>query len=117
MKDSRLGDFLWYEWDGDLNPESSLDSGEGFVLYYTEDWVEIENDIVKRALASALQKDGVVSSLGDGFKFIDQSYSNLRWSYAGFVDETLTQCDEMDETFYGDIVEESTKITFMKIYI
>jgi hypothetical protein len=116
LKDTRPGDYLWFEWDGETDPTYDLED-ENSIIYYTEEWVELDNDLVKRALASALQKDGVVSSLGDGFKSVEQSIENFYWTYAGYVDEVLHQCDSSDETYYGDIVEKTVKITFIKIYI
>ncbi len=67
MKSDRPGDFLWQEWEG-----SGYDPRvECSVIYYTFDHIDLDNDLVRRALASALQRDGVAISLGDGFNLID----------------------------------------------
>ncbi len=52
------------EWDGyEYNPIK-----QDPIIYYTFDSVDTTNEIVRRALASALQRDGVAFSLGHGFK-------------------------------------------------
>jgi hypothetical protein len=110
VKNDRVGDWLWEEWDGEgyesENPYSSA-------IYCTYDWVDIDNDLVKRALASCLQRDGVVDSLGDGFKIAENAL--IIKSYAGFIDKekTLTVCNEYGETDLGDSVQLVSLLTLI----
>lgn len=111
MKDERPGDFLWEEWQG-----SGYDSKvESSVVYYTFDHIDLENDLVRRALASALQRDGVAVSLGDGFSMIDKSIPYHGW--AGIIEEENDYfvCDEHGETEYGDLVDVIMPTTWVEI--
>lgn len=109
MKDSRIGESLWLEWMSD--DYSSPDS----IVFYTEDHIDLENDIVKRALASTLQRDGIVSSLAEGFRYVETAYSYH--GYAGFLDGDfdLTMCNEFGETKDGDEVDEIKNLTLVEI--
>jgi hypothetical protein len=110
MKDTRFGDDLWQEWDGS---ELSFNKYSDSTVYYTEDHTNIKNDLVRRALASALQKDGIAVSLGEGFKIIENS--RVEYGWAGFLEDenTLSKCDENGETDYGDLVVNSVAITWI----
>lgn len=110
MKNDRIGEHLWSEWDGELY-ESQKDSS---FIYYTEEHVDVDNDIVKRALASALQRDGVVDSLGQGFREIESG--EIIYGWAGYLDDerTMIVCDEFGETYYGDILDNIIEITFIE---
>jgi hypothetical protein len=112
MKDSRIGESLWLEWIGDGYEAIDGDS----IVFYTEDHVDLENEIVRRALASALQRDGIAVSLGDGYKAVEGSTS-ISHGYAGSVDGEmdLTVCNEYGETQSGDEVDEVVKITLVEI--
>ena len=59
MKDVRIGEHLWSEWDGE-GYQNLLECG---VVYYTLEHIDLENELVRRGLASALQRDGVAYSL------------------------------------------------------
>jgi hypothetical protein len=106
MKDSRLGECLWYEWTGEELDSSNL-------VFFTEDHVDLENEIVRRALASSLQRDGSADSLGEGFKLIEGS--SFDHTYAGEIDgETYyTICDEDGQTRDGDFVDSVVKVTLV----
>ncbi len=39
----------------------------------------MDNDLVSRALASAIQRDGVADSLGDSFKLIENCQITRGW--------------------------------------
>lgn len=111
MKDVRLGESLWSEWAGEgFSAETS-----GKSIYYTIDHVDIENDIVLRALASTLQRDGLADSLSDGFKMIESGA--FEFGYCGFLEgETeYTVCDEDAETEYGDYVDEPLPTTWVAL--
>ncbi len=112
-KDSRIGETLWREWSG----EGYDTSGRSPILFFTEDHISLEHDVVKRALASALQRDGVVISLGEGYRAVESG--NIVEGFAGYVDgdDELTFCDEHGETFYGDFVESVVAITWVEIYV
>jgi hypothetical protein len=110
MKDIRFGDDLWEEWDGhELSFNKYLDS----TIYYTKDHTNLKNELVKRALASALQKDGVAISLAEGFKIIETSQSYYGW--VGYLEEdnSLSECDEHGETDYGDLVVNNVPVTWI----
>lgn len=111
MKDSRVGQSLWQEWDG-----SGYDSfHEDALVFYTFEHVSLDEDVVLRALASCLQRDGVADSLGDGFKLA--SNGAVTTGYAGYLDDDteLTLCDEEGFTSYGDWVYEIQEITLVEL--
>ena len=105
MGHDRPGEWLWEEWDGD--------GYNGDIAYVTHEVVDMSNEIVRRALASTLQRDGVADSLADGFRMLE----SCTWEYLniGFVDgETRpTVCDSMGETDFGDMVDSMTTVTFV----
>ena len=110
MKDSRIGEALWTEWSG-ATPwriDSSL-------IFYTVDHVDLENEVVRIALASALQRDGSAVTLGEGFKMIETSSAIHAW--AGEVDgeKTYTLCSKDGETREGDYVDEIVEITLVAL--
>lgn len=111
-KDKRPGAYLWQEWEGDgwrAKDESSI-------IYFTLGDVDVENEVVCRALASALQRDGVSDSLGDGFKMIDKG--DRHKDHAGIVDGEgkYTICSDDGETYWGDSVEEVFVIHLVELY-
>lgn len=112
-KDSRIGECLWSEWSG----EGYIAIGTSPILFFTEEHVDVDHDVVKRALASALQRDGVVVSLGDGYRAVESG--NIVEGFAGYVDgdNELTFCDYKGETFYGEFVESIIAITWVEIYV
>lgn len=110
VKNDRIGEQLWSEWDGELYESKNSDS----LVYYTEEHVDLENDVVKRGLASSLQRDGVVDSLGQGFKEIESC--EVVYGWAGYLEDEMTMlvCDEFGETYYGDILDNIIEITFVE---
>jgi hypothetical protein len=106
VKDIRLGDDLWEEWEG-------LGLEEDGIIYYTNDHTNIKNELVRKALASAMQKDGVAVSLGEAFKMLETS--KTFWGWAGYLEgeRELYLCDENEKTEHGDTVIDSTKITWI----
>ena len=109
-KDLRLGQELWLEWEGDWSPEM-----DDTMLYYTVDHVDVENELVKRALASVLQRDGVYDSLGDAFKAIDRGIVGIAWAGTLEGSEELEMCNELGETEYGDTLENVQEITYVEV--
>jgi hypothetical protein len=115
MKDSRAGETLWSSWDG--NDHHSQNSSA--LIFFTEEHVDIENEIVRRALASAIQRDGSVDSLGQAFAALEGAKCREQKAYAGYVDgdTELTFCDVNGMTIKGDEVEEVIPITLVEIYV
>lgn len=111
MKDKRLGEELWLEWQG-LNYCSSKDDS---IVYYTFGTVDLNNEIVSRALASSLQRDGVVDSLGDGFKSIEKSIISNGWAGSLEEEHEYVVCNQEGETKYGDTVHTVIEVTWIEI--
>jgi len=111
MNDSRPGETLWSEW---LGEDYSLFSSGG-IVYYTIEHVDIETEVVKRALASSLQRDGVALSLGEGYKFVESGVPTH--GYVGYTDgdDEPTVCDADGETYYGDEIDEVLEATWVEI--
>jgi hypothetical protein len=111
MIDKRPGDYLWFDWSGEGYETSRLVS----LVFYTEEHVDVEHEVIKRALASALQRDGSVDSLGEAFHAVERAKTSLL--YAGPVggEVYLTICNEHGETSYGDQVDEIIPITLVEI--
>lgn len=82
-------------------------------IFYTQGHVDIENEIVGRALASALQRDGSAVTLGDGFRLVERA--RVTHGHAGLVDGDIDYavCDELGETREGDEVDEVLEITWV----
>lgn len=111
MKDSRVGECLWSEWTGCGHEDLS----DSTLLFFTVDHVDLEHEVVRRALASALQRDGSAVSLGDGFRMLDGRES--LYVYAGEVDGDMdfTVCDSTGETREGDYVDTILEITLVAL--
>ena len=111
MKDSRKGEGLWVEWSGDGYPVS----GPSSIVFYTNEHVDLDIDVVKRALASSLQRDGVVQSLGDGYRAIDSSI--ITHGYSGRVDDEIFDsfCNLEGKTFSGSEVDMVYETTWVEI--
>lgn len=111
VKDSRAGELLWKEWTGDGFDPQLKES----IVFFTDEHVDLENEIVRRALASALQRDGISLSLGNGFESLEKA--SITYGYAGEVDEDidLSVCDEEGETPYGDAVDSVIPITWVEV--
>lgn len=110
-KDLRLGQELWLEWEGYWEPEL-----EDSILYYTVDHVDVDNDLVKRALASVLQRDGIYDGLGDAFKAIDRGQVSTVWAGVLSGDFELEMCfNASGVTEEGDILENVQEITCVEV--
>jgi hypothetical protein len=109
MKDSRIGESLWFLWDLE-------ESRDGSLLFYTEDHVDIEHEVVRKALASTLQREGIAYSLGDSFKLIDRS--EVTRGYSGVSplgEESGWPCDENGETQDGYVLDHVAPTTWVKV--
>lgn len=84
-------------------------------MFYTHDHVDLDIDVVKRALASSLQRDGVVVSLGEGYRAVESG--DITYGYSGYVDGDyhLTKSDESGETYYGNQVDVPLETTWVEI--
>jgi ABC-type transport system substrate-binding protein len=111
VKDIRVGESLWSQWQGD-GYESETDAE---VIYFTHDHVDTDNELVRRALASTLQRDGVADSLADGFKMIESAYIAVGWAGIIIDESEYWACDENGENEYGDSVENSFPVTWIEI--
>jgi len=114
MKDSRIGEALWIFWEGQYHDDET----EWSYAFYTEDHVDAEHELIRRALASSLQRSGVVDSLGDAYRTLDNQ-SKIRHAHAGYIDgdETfLFFCDEDGFTREGDAVDKVLSITIVEVY-
>lgn len=110
MKDVRVGEQLWSEWDGEGYREV-LDHG---LVYYTFEHIDLENDLVRRGLASALQRDGVAYSLSDAYSILEYCVISHCWIGEVEGDQHFTICEEDGETFFGDFVSESFAVTLIE---
>lgn len=113
MRDSRIGECLWREWTGDDYSPAKASS----LIFFTDEHVDINNEVVRRALASALQRDGSVVSLGNGYTAVE--HATTTQGYSGEVDGAidLTVCDENGETRDGDIVDKIVPTTWVEIVV
>jgi hypothetical protein len=110
--DFRLGEDLWMMWDG-----RGLSSGAD-IVYYTYTHVDTNNAMVQRALACAIQRDGLVHSIGEGFKA--QEGSTTTQTYLGRDPEDDTGemlCDVTGETSEGDHLSEWVSVTLIELDI
>lgn len=113
MRDTRYGEHLWQCWEG----EGYFFDNFTEIIYFTLGEVDYDNDLVRRALASSLQRDGVVDSLSDGFKIIENSTAFL--GFVGLIsgEKEYIVCDSGGETEYGDTVVEVINATWVGIFI
>lgn len=97
MKNDRVGEWLWEQWEGEGDELSSSDS----IVYVTYDKVDIDEEIVRRALASCMQRDGVADSLSDAFSMVEKS--RVLHGYVGFIEDEKFPfvTDEFGETLDG----------------
>lgn len=102
MKDSRIGESLWSIWEGEDLP-ISLSTLE--VVYFTHEHVDVDNEVVKRALASSIQRDGISSSLAQSFRMIEQSVVTLGASATFPGEHTPTYCYQDGETPSGEYID------------
>jgi hypothetical protein len=111
MKDSRAGESLWSLWEGE-GYASELGSP---IVYYTEGHVDVDHEVVGKALASAIQRDGVVYSLFEAYTLIDSGVSSQAWA-GSFTGEMYQEvCDEDGLTLYGSQVDNLVPVTFVEV--
>lgn len=110
MQLSRKGESLWQEWDGEaLEPVDPAD-----IVFFTIEHVDLDHEVVRRALASLIQRSGIVDSLGDAYRVL--GYAVINHGYAGLIDENiLSLCDEKGETYLGELVALTLPITWVEV--
>ena len=85
----------WLTWEGDDFPRKI--HSDSVVFYLTEHVYLEEDDIAKKALAKQLQQEGLVYSLSEGFKLIDQGWTSREGYYFEEDDENYpVYCDHND---------------------
>ena len=111
MKDKRKGESLWSEWTGELYEKDRSSA----VVFYTVEHVDLENEVVRRALASAVQREGIVNTLGEAFKAVETAA--CKRSYAGELREVRDYaiCNDKGETSLGDKVENLVPVTLVEL--
>lgn len=111
MKDSRIGESLWSIWDGQGYTSSYADS----IIYSTNGHVDIEHELVRRALASSIQREGIAYSLGESFRLIDQAVVSCGW--VGISEDSIDEiiCSESGESEDGSILQNVDAITFVEV--
>jgi hypothetical protein len=111
MKDSRAGESLWSLWEGE-GYSSELGSP---IVYYTEGHVDVDHEVVRKALASSIQRDGIVYSLFEAYTLIDSGASSLAWA-GSFTGEMYQEvCDEDGLTSHGSPVDSLVPVTFVEV--
>jgi hypothetical protein len=112
MKDSRIGQSLWSIWEG-LGYFEQLPNS---IVYYTEDHVDLEHEIVRKALASSVQRDGIVFSLSQGFQAIDAGIVSQTWIGSYEAGEYFQEvCDEYGNTDSGARLTDVVAATFVEV--
>ena len=110
MKDSRIGESLWFLWD-------IKESTDGSLSFYTEEHVDIEHDVVRKALASALQREGISYSLGHSYSLIEAA--EVEYGYSGISplgNQPGWPCNEYGETEDGYVLDSVTPATWVKVF-
>ena len=111
MRDSRAGQSLWSLWSGEgYEPTTPSE-----YIFYTDAHVDVENEVVRRALASAIQREGLVFSLGNGYGSIDTA--TVIEGYCGYLplERELIVCDKDGYTPYGDKVDSLVHTTWVEL--
>lgn len=110
MRFSRIGDNLWQEWDGKDYLPAFADS----IVYYTLGWVDLEQGVVLRALASTIQRDGVVDGIGAAYELLEDAELVTGWAaHVGGDDELSFWEEEYAE--YTEEFDEPLEVTWVEI--
>lgn len=101
---------MWSEWTGYAYSPATA----ARLIFFTEGHIDLDNEVVRRALASSLQRDGSAVSLGDGFRLLEEA--EVVQGYAGEVDGEIdfSACDENGETTDGDYVDDVIEVTWVE---
>lgn len=91
----------WLTWEGDDFPRKI--HSDSVVFYLTEHVYLEEDGIAKKALAKQLQQEGIVYSLSEGFRLIDDSLiSREGYFFEEGCEEYPTYCSHEDENCEWD---------------
>lgn len=113
MQFSRAGESLWQEWEGEGFEQSDPDS----IIFYTIDHVDMHHEVVRRAAASYIQRDGIVDGIGDAYRLLEGSRTVQ--GFAGYLEgdnELLTVCDKQARTMHDESVEVMHSITWVEVF-
>ncbi len=95
MAFSRPGDWLWEEWSGfDYHPEPDN------LVYCTEGHISLSEESALKALAYALRRDGIFTTLGEAFSALESAHTDhgYRVLYEdSFEDSFASDVDELDD--------------------
>lgn len=108
MKDSRIGESLWFLWDANASGHE--------LIFYTEEHVDLEHEVVRKALASTIQREGIAYSLGQGFQLIDSAEVTLGYSGIDPAGDEVFPCDELGETEDGYVLDSVIPATWVRVY-
>lgn len=111
--DVRRGEALWSEWDGDYLDVEDIEAP----VFVTYEHISPDIEVVRNALASAIQRSGLVDSLAEARTAIQRSY--ITQGYSGVVDDDYVRavCDQDGETFLGDKAEDVKATTWVEVVI
>ena len=98
---------LWEEWPSELHP--------GFVVFFTYGHPSLEHDVVRGALARALQTSGTVDGLGHAYKRLEAVQPYYGWSGIPEDSTEMFACDESGETTSGEIVPDPRPTTWVEV--
>lgn len=89
---------VWLMWEGDDFPRK-LDSDS--VVFYLSEHIYLDEDKeAKTSLARQLQREGIVSSLGEGYRLLDMSWVSRGGFYYDDGDERFPIYCEDDDPLY-----------------
>lgn len=111
MKDSRIGECLWDIWEGSDYESGFADS----VIYYTYDHVDLDHEVVRKALASSIQRDGLAYSLFEAFQLIDSGVARHSWVGVEPGDIYEAVCDSSGESSSGTTLDNVAQVTFVEV--
>lgn len=111
-KDSRIGESLWFIWEGEGYEPFSQDS----IIFYTEEHIDIEEDVVRKALASSIQREGISDSLSGGYSLISSGITSHLYAGRSLVSEFLSVCTSNGVVNSGEELVDIVPITCVEIF-
>lgn len=111
-KDSRIGESLWFIWDGEDYDFSS----ESSIVFYTKEHVDLEEDLIRKALASAIQREGIADSLSGGFSLISSGITQHLYSGYSPISEREYICDSNGVSSRGEDLLSVIPVTVVEVF-
>ena len=111
-KDSRIGESLWFIWDGEGYDFSS----ESSIVFYTQEHIDLEEDLIRKALASAIQREGIVDSLSNGFSLISSGITQQLYSGYSPISEREYICTSDGISAFGEDLLSVVPITVVEVF-